>query len=133
MVGLSPKARGMHEEVDLLCIPLGRKQQLFGACPSPCGGKCVSSRASLGSRIASFLEEGPFGSSIASSTPPGHENRDQGCVVGGKIVNDRRGFGWLHRVGVIWTAHIAMDRLFGYGLKLESGFRDTHLAEMGRR
>lgn len=41
--------------------------------------------------------------------------------------------GWLLPVGVIWVAHIAMDRLFGYGLKLESGFRDTHLGEIGRR
>lgn len=28
---------------------------------------------------------------------------------------------------VIWIAHIGFDRLCGYGLKYESGFKDTHL------
>jgi uncharacterized protein DUF4260 len=28
---------------------------------------------------------------------------------------------------LIWTAHIGLDRLLGYGLKYPSGFRDTHL------
>src|SRR5262249_54036454 len=27
----------------------------------------------------------------------------------------------------IWTAHIAMDRMLGYGLKYPTYFRDTHL------
>jgi hypothetical protein len=27
----------------------------------------------------------------------------------------------------IWSAHIAMDRTFGYGLKYPTYFRDTHL------
>ena len=27
----------------------------------------------------------------------------------------------------IWTAHIGMDRLLGYGLKYETAFKDTHL------
>lgn len=30
-------------------------------------------------------------------------------------------------LGLIWTAHIGMDRLMGYGLKKDSGFKDTHL------
>lgn len=30
-------------------------------------------------------------------------------------------------LGLIWTAHIGMDRLTGYGLKRDSGFKDTHL------
>jgi hypothetical protein len=29
--------------------------------------------------------------------------------------------------GVILLAHVGMDRLFGFGLKYESGFKDTHL------
>jgi hypothetical protein len=33
----------------------------------------------------------------------------------------------LIQVGVIWTAHIAFDRLIGYGLKYATGFKDTHL------
>lgn len=31
-------------------------------------------------------------------------------------------------VALIWTGHIGADRLFGYGLKYESGFKDTHLS-----
>lgn len=34
--------------------------------------------------------------------------------------------------GVILFAHSAMDRLFGYGLKYESGFKYTHLGEIGK-
>lgn len=31
---------------------------------------------------------------------------------------------------IIWFAHIGMDRLFGYGLKYTSGFKDTHLTRL---
>ena len=34
---------------------------------------------------------------------------------------------WLVPYGLIWTAHIGMDHLFGYGLKYPTHFRDTHL------
>lgn len=30
-------------------------------------------------------------------------------------------------IGLIWTAHIGMDRMLGYGLKYPSAFQDTHL------
>ena len=30
-------------------------------------------------------------------------------------------------VGLIWTAHIALDRMLGYGLKYPIKFNDTHL------
>jgi hypothetical protein len=30
-------------------------------------------------------------------------------------------------VALIWTAHIAFDRLLGYGLKYPTFFKDTHL------
>jgi hypothetical protein len=36
------------------------------------------------------------------------------------------------QVAAIWTAHIAMDRALGYGLKLSSGFADTHLGRIGK-
>lgn len=29
--------------------------------------------------------------------------------------------------GLIWTAHIGMDRMLGFGLKYATQFRDTHL------
>ncbi len=31
-------------------------------------------------------------------------------------------------VAFVWASHIGADRLLGYGLKFESGFRDTHLS-----
>jgi Domain of unknown function (DUF4260) len=31
------------------------------------------------------------------------------------------------QIGLIWTAHIGVDRAIGYGLKYRSGFEDTHL------
>ena len=31
------------------------------------------------------------------------------------------------QIGLIWTAHIGVDRAIGYGLKYPSGFKDTHL------
>lgn len=36
------------------------------------------------------------------------------------------------QVAAIWTAHIAMDRVLGYGLKLPTGFSNTHLGRIGR-
>lgn len=36
------------------------------------------------------------------------------------------------QVAAIWIAHIAMDRALGYGLKLPSGFTDTHLGKIGK-
>lgn len=35
-------------------------------------------------------------------------------------------------IALIWTAHIGMDRALGYGLKLPTGFQDTHLGRIGR-
>ncbi|WP_246691864.1 MULTISPECIES: DUF4260 domain-containing protein [unclassified Mesorhizobium] len=36
-------------------------------------------------------------------------------------------------VALIWIAHIAIDRALGYGLKLPTGFQDTHLGRIGRK
>jgi hypothetical protein len=35
-------------------------------------------------------------------------------------------------VALIWIGHIGVDRLLGYGLKLPTGFQDTHLGRIGR-
>ncbi|MER8641611.1 DUF4260 domain-containing protein [Mesorhizobium sp. M1252] len=35
-------------------------------------------------------------------------------------------------IGLIWIIHIAIDRALGYGLKLSTGFQDTHLGRIGR-
>jgi len=34
--------------------------------------------------------------------------------------------------GTILFAHSSMDRMFGYGLKYEKGFKFTHLGEIGK-
>ena len=47
-------------------------------------------------------------------------------------------FGWYAAVaplalaGTLLLAHVGMDRTLGYGLKLPSDFRDTHLGRIGR-
>lgn len=33
---------------------------------------------------------------------------------------------------LIWIAHVGMDRALGYGLKRDTGFRDTHLGRIGK-
>jgi hypothetical protein len=46
--------------------------------------------------------------------------------------------GWLAALaplallGAILVAHVGMDRALGYGLKLPTDFRDTHLGRIGR-
>ena len=39
---------------------------------------------------------------------------------------------WVILAGSIVLAHVGMDRALGYGLKLPTDFRDTHLGRMGR-
>lgn len=40
--------------------------------------------------------------------------------------------GWLILAGAVLLAHVGMDRALGYGLKLPTDFRDTHLGRIGR-
>jgi hypothetical protein len=42
------------------------------------------------------------------------------------------GLGWLQLLSALWVGHVGMDRSLGYGLKLPSDFRDTHLGRIGR-
>jgi hypothetical protein len=35
-------------------------------------------------------------------------------------------------LGLVWLAHIGLDRLIGYGLKYEDHFQHTHLGRLGR-
>src|SRR5439155_4266977 len=41
-------------------------------------------------------------------------------------------FGWNLgiQIALIWLAHIGMDRMFGFGLKYATGFKDTHLGKL---
>ncbi len=36
-------------------------------------------------------------------------------------------------IGLIWLAHIGMDRVLGYGLKYDDDFKHTHLGDLGRK
>ncbi|MFS4455992.1 DUF4260 domain-containing protein [Maribacter sp. 2304DJ31-5] len=38
----------------------------------------------------------------------------------------------IQLVGIILFSHAAMDRIFGYGLKYDKGFKYTHLGEIGK-
>lgn len=49
------------------------------------------------------------------------------CIMGWHLQQDL-----LTLIGVILFSHIAVDRLFGYGLKYENGFHHTHLGRIGR-
>ena len=42
------------------------------------------------------------------------------------------GVGASGSIALIWLGHIGADRLLGYGLKLPTGFQDTHLGRIGR-
>lgn len=44
-------------------------------------------------------------------------------VFAGVLMNHE----FILSVGLIWTAHIGMDRVMGYGLKYSTAFKDTHL------
>lgn len=35
-------------------------------------------------------------------------------------------------IALIWTAHIGLDRMLGYGLKFPDHFRHTHLGFVGK-
>lgn len=38
----------------------------------------------------------------------------------------------MQLIGIILFAHASMDRIFGYGLKYDKGFKYTHLGEIGK-
>jgi Domain of unknown function (DUF4260) len=42
------------------------------------------------------------------------------------------GISWVVLVGAILVAHVGMDRVAGYGLKLPTSFHDTHLGRIGK-
>lgn len=40
---------------------------------------------------------------------------------------------WLMTAGLVLFGHASLDRVFGYGLKLEEGFHHTHLGRIGKQ
>jgi hypothetical protein len=68
-----------------------------------------------------------------------------GSVLGAKLYNLGHNYGvpavllligagtgtrLLLAAGLIWAAHVGMDRALGYGLKFGTGFKDTHLGRL---
>ncbi|MBW1295988.1 DUF4260 domain-containing protein [Aquimarina litoralis] len=49
-------------------------------------------------------------------------------LIGVHFSND-----YLLLCGIILFSHIAFDRILGYGLKYEKGFKFTHLGEIGKK
>lgn len=39
---------------------------------------------------------------------------------------------WITALGFLWLAHAGFDRMLGYGLKLRTGFQDTHPGRIRR-
>jgi len=39
---------------------------------------------------------------------------------------------WIQIIGIILFGHSSMDRMLGYGLKLDRGFKYTHLGTIGK-
>ena len=39
---------------------------------------------------------------------------------------------WMVLAAAVFITHIGLDRTLGYGLKLPTGFRDTHLGRIGK-
>lgn len=37
---------------------------------------------------------------------------------------------YIMAAALVWTAHIALDRTLGYGLKFSTGFKNTHLGNL---
>ena len=46
-----------------------------------------------------------------------------GTVICGSVLSNST----VLAIGLIWSAHIGMDRMIGYGLKYPTKFKDTHL------
>lgn len=46
------------------------------------------------------------------------------------LLSGPTGSATLWQVGLIWFAHIGMDRVLGYGLKYATAFKDTHLQHL---
>ena len=40
---------------------------------------------------------------------------------------------WIQITGIILFGHSSMDRMLGYGLKLNQGFKYTHLGTIGKK
>ena len=55
-------------------------------------------------------------------------------ILAGALLGIGWWLGWRFGLmaGALLLAHVGMDRALGYGLKLPTGFHDTHLGRIGR-
>ena len=58
-----------------------------------------------------------------------HKGIAVAIFLAGFILNDQ----WTQIAGIILFGHSAMDRVFGYGLKMNEGFKYTHLGTIGKK
>jgi hypothetical protein len=58
-------------------------------------------------------------------------HRGVAAVIG--VIGYAIGFASLLFIGYIFFSHATMDRMFGYGLKYEEGFKFTHLGNLENR
>lgn len=59
----------------------------------------------------------------------GHSYFLPALVVGMGLINDSN---VTVAVGIIWFAHVGMDRFAGYGLKYHTSFKHTHLGDLDK-
>jgi Domain of unknown function (DUF4260) len=50
------------------------------------------------------------------------------CIIFGYVLGKNE----ISLAGSILLSHSAMDRMFGYGLKYQTAFKDTHLGTIGK-
>lgn len=58
-----------------------------------------------------------------------HKGLAIGLAIAGFYLNDL----YLQVAGIIMFSHSSLDRLLGYGLKYDTGFKFTHLGEIGKK
>ena len=58
-----------------------------------------------------------------------HKGIAVAIFLAGFILHDE----WTQVAGIVLFGHSSMDRMLGYGLKLNEGFRHTHLGVIGNR
>lgn len=71
-----------------------------------------------------------FGTHIGAATYNFFHHRGLGILL--YLIGSYLGQPLLQLIGIVLFSHSAMDRIFGYGLKYDKGFKYTHLGEIGK-
>lgn len=75
--------------------------------------------------FAGYLRSPAFGALVYNAA---HTYAASAVLAGLGLVLDQS---LLVALALVWFAHIGFDRALGYGLKLPTGFHDTHLGPIG--